>query len=399
MQALVFAALLAFARATEGSRVFFGAVAGALLGLMLFLRYDVVLAMAAFAAAAAVLPVGQHVGLAFPVSLAATSLAGLWYLVNPMVAYSAYPLGFTRDAGGWALIAAGARGSRRVPLAHPKGASRTASCRRALPIGLAVAVTALGHLRVLLSRRGLSARRARRDGLQDIRVVPVTRGVWSAAVAGMAGSRRHCDSGATRHFLDHADHLRRVLLLQDAHRAGPLLGEPPISGRHPAGRAHRHCRTRACHRPIDCSAPASGTPRCRGALVASAPRPARAGVLDGVGASARTRRIRRADSAARAPCWNDRSDAISCSSSRVNAGSDLHVLALPLAYIYGKHVLVLRFGGPAEALARELRQLGIHDVRPRALPGRRRHRPAVPAPGRRAARERPVFTSRNMRRD
>ena len=126
MQALVFAALLAFARATEGSRVFFGTVAGALLGLMLFLRYDVVLAMAAFAAAAAVLPVGQRVGLALSRSRSPRRVcAGLWYLANPMVAYSAYPLGFTRDRGGWALVAVGVRGSRRVPLADAKGASRT----------------------------------------------------------------------------------------------------------------------------------------------------------------------------------------------------------------------------------------------------------------------------------
>jgi hypothetical protein len=105
MQALVFAALLAFARATEGSRLFFGTVAGALLGFMLFLRYDVVLAMAAFAAAAAVMPTPQRIGAAFGIALIATAMAGLWYLANPMIAYSAYPLGFTRDVGGWALIA------------------------------------------------------------------------------------------------------------------------------------------------------------------------------------------------------------------------------------------------------------------------------------------------------
>ena len=98
MQALVFAALLAFARATEGSRVFFGTVAGALLGLMLFLRYDVVLAMAAFAAAATVMPRDNGVWRRLRGRRSsATGLVGLWYLANPMVAYSAYPLGFTRD--------------------------------------------------------------------------------------------------------------------------------------------------------------------------------------------------------------------------------------------------------------------------------------------------------------
>ena len=104
MQGLVFAALLAFARATEGSRVFFGTVSGLLLGLMLFLRYDVVLAMAAVAGAAAIMPVAQRVGVPFAISIVGAGLAGLWYLANPMAAYSAYPLGFTRDRGGWVIV-------------------------------------------------------------------------------------------------------------------------------------------------------------------------------------------------------------------------------------------------------------------------------------------------------
>ena len=41
MQAMLFAALLAFDRAQDEGRGFFGSVAGALLGGMLFLRYDV----------------------------------------------------------------------------------------------------------------------------------------------------------------------------------------------------------------------------------------------------------------------------------------------------------------------------------------------------------------------
>jgi hypothetical protein len=88
MQALVFAALLAFGRASDGSRAFFGTIAGALLGLMMFLRYDVVLAIAAFAAAATVLPSARRVGTAFAISLVITGLAGLWYLADPMIAYS-----------------------------------------------------------------------------------------------------------------------------------------------------------------------------------------------------------------------------------------------------------------------------------------------------------------------
>ncbi len=142
MQALVFAALLAFARATEGSRAFFGTIAGALLGLMLFLRYDVVLAMAAFVAAATVVPRDNRVGAAFVVALVATGLLGLWYLANPMVAYSAYPLGFTRDRGGWALVGVGVAGIGAFRwLARKDSVVRVV--RRSLPAALGVAVTVL----------------------------------------------------------------------------------------------------------------------------------------------------------------------------------------------------------------------------------------------------------------
>jgi hypothetical protein len=142
MQTLVFAALLAFARATEGSRLFFGTIAGGLLGLMLFLRYDAVLAMAAFAAAAALMPSDRRAGAAFVVALVATGLCGLWYLANPMMAYSEYPLRFTRERGGWALVGAGL-----VAIAIFRWIVRTervaATIQRTLPIALAVVMTVL----------------------------------------------------------------------------------------------------------------------------------------------------------------------------------------------------------------------------------------------------------------
>ena len=107
MQALIFAALLAFARALDGSRSFFGSIAGALLGLMLFVRYEVVLAFATFGAAATLAPVmKRRVGVAFGLTLTASAIVGLWYLMGPLRAYAAYPLGFTRDRGGWWLVAA-----------------------------------------------------------------------------------------------------------------------------------------------------------------------------------------------------------------------------------------------------------------------------------------------------
>jgi hypothetical protein len=143
MQALVFAALLAFARAGEGSQRFFGAIAGILLGLMLFLRYDVVLAIAAFSVAAAVLPVmGQRVGMTFIAALGTSGAIGLWYLANPMMAYAAYPLGFTRDSGGWWLGGAGLVGlmTCHVLLTRDRFA---AIARRWLPVALSIVLVGL----------------------------------------------------------------------------------------------------------------------------------------------------------------------------------------------------------------------------------------------------------------
>lgn len=142
LQALLFAALLAFARALEGSQAFFGTLAGGLLGLMVFLRYEVVLAFPAFGLAATLAPVmRQRVGLAFGITLGLTALLGYAYLLA-MPAYSAHYLGFTRDQGGWWLIAGGlvAAGLLRLMLRRP-------AFRRAvwagLPAGLALVVSGL----------------------------------------------------------------------------------------------------------------------------------------------------------------------------------------------------------------------------------------------------------------
>ncbi len=112
MQPLLFAALLAFARALSGQRGFFGSLAAALLGSMLFLRYDVVLAFASVTAAAMLAPITrQRLGLAFWIVIAPITALGFWYLSVPMQAYSYYPLAFTRTQVGWgalgALFAAG----------------------------------------------------------------------------------------------------------------------------------------------------------------------------------------------------------------------------------------------------------------------------------------------------
>ena len=109
MQALMFAALLAFARALEGSRTFFGAIAGGLLGLMLFLCNDVVLAMAAFVAAATVMPVNLGArrrglrGVARPHGSCGDS-GDPGEPDGSFRVSSAYPWGSRRDLGGCGLL-------------------------------------------------------------------------------------------------------------------------------------------------------------------------------------------------------------------------------------------------------------------------------------------------------
>ena len=137
MQAQVFAALLAFARALDERQWFFPIVAGVLLGTLLFLRYDAVLPIGACLLAAALLPaVRQRIGLGFVIALGLTSAAGVWYLLVPMRAYSSYPLAFTRASGGWLLAAAGLVAWWAIP----RGLARewpARIVRQTMPVGMA----------------------------------------------------------------------------------------------------------------------------------------------------------------------------------------------------------------------------------------------------------------------
>jgi hypothetical protein len=142
MQALLFAALLAFGRATEGSRVFFGVIAAVLIGGLLFLRYDAILAIGISIAAASLLPVaGQRLGYAFVIVLVPLTTLGYFYLIGPMDAYSKYPLDFTRAQGGVLLIG-GALAACVIAhrLFHIQAVAATV--RRALPPVLATAIVA-----------------------------------------------------------------------------------------------------------------------------------------------------------------------------------------------------------------------------------------------------------------
>ena len=131
--------------------MFFGRIVGALLGLMLFLRYDVVLAMAAFAAAATVMPAQRGVS-AWPSSWRSSSRScGLWYLVNPMIALFGLSVGLHARSR---RLGAGRAGTRRMrgwfDWLMRTDRRANAIVRRGLPAGLALRLALLAIYAVLL---------------------------------------------------------------------------------------------------------------------------------------------------------------------------------------------------------------------------------------------------------
>jgi hypothetical protein len=95
MQAFLFAAVLASARAHVDGDRFFAPVAGLLLGLLLFLRFDAVLGVAAVSGAAALgIFAGQRPHAAFVAVLTALAVLAAAYMAGPLRAYAQRPFEF-----------------------------------------------------------------------------------------------------------------------------------------------------------------------------------------------------------------------------------------------------------------------------------------------------------------
>jgi hypothetical protein len=146
MQALLFAALLANARAhVEGDR-FFAPVAAWLLVLLLFLRIDTVLAVASVLAANVLLILrGRRIDPWFVAVVLAGSIAAAAYLAGPMRAYAYYPIQFVLNlrAVHWVLMAAGAALVLAVLFAARRRDEPTGPFERALPVALSAALCGL----------------------------------------------------------------------------------------------------------------------------------------------------------------------------------------------------------------------------------------------------------------
>jgi hypothetical protein len=125
MQALLFAALLANARAHVDGDRFFAPVAGFLLGLLLFLRFDAVIGVAGVLTGIALGCVaGQRPRWTFWPPLLLGAVLCAWYLGGPMRAYAALPIGFLWNLALWQQIGITAAvaaiiflviGARRLP--------------------------------------------------------------------------------------------------------------------------------------------------------------------------------------------------------------------------------------------------------------------------------------------
>jgi hypothetical protein len=111
MQALLFAALLGLVHAHEDGDQFFGPIAGVLLGLMLFVRIDAALAIVAAVTSVMLLTMtGRRLDWGFLTAVTATTATGIAYTLGPMRAYAARPIVFLSNLQAWhyGAIAAGA---------------------------------------------------------------------------------------------------------------------------------------------------------------------------------------------------------------------------------------------------------------------------------------------------
>lgn len=157
MQAILFAALLANARAHVDDDPFFAPVAGALLALLLFLRFDAVIAVGAVIAALALgFVAGHRVRWTFWAPLAAGCALCVWYLVGPMREYFELPRVFISNLPWWEYVAlaAGAAGLLLLPIIGRRSQDLSQRVVDVFPSALAVIVVALAFYNFVFRHPG-----------------------------------------------------------------------------------------------------------------------------------------------------------------------------------------------------------------------------------------------------
>ena len=190
IQALLFASLLAAARAQVDGDPFFAPVAGVLLGLLLFTRFDAALVVVAVIAAQALglrrVDAAMHWTF-WPALAIPASLCG-WYLVGPMRGYYRTAAG-VRRAAAVGLLRRLRRRLRRAP-SHRVSAHRSpwtaTRVRQLVPAALAAIVTLLAIYAFEFRHPGDGWRAADADALRMFAIFYITVPALIAAVIGYA---------------------------------------------------------------------------------------------------------------------------------------------------------------------------------------------------------------------
>lgn len=347
LQTLLFAALLANARAHVDDDPFFAPVAAVLTALLLFARFDAVIALAGFAAALTLAYAARMRAArwTFTVPLAAgVALCG-WYLAGPMRPYAELPFAFLRNLPLWghaALAVALAMFAGLVVAARrsPAVASRITTL---VPIVLTVTVAALAAYALFWRQPGGALAAHDAFALRTFADLYVTRAVVIVAVVGYAVFARR------RFWQDPAFFLvftgfcliffYKIRIVPEhfwaARRFVPIILPGTLllaSAAALAGARGNLLLTRAIRMPIGIiflAVVAAGYARASQPIVEHVEY---GGVIPKVEELASK--------------IND--DDLLIVEAR-DAGSDVHVFALPLAYTYARPVLVLASAAPDKA--------------------------------------------------
>lgn len=342
MQVMLFAGLLAFSYSEEGDGRFFAGVMGGLCALLIFLRFDAVVAFAGFAAASALRWIVDRRAprLAFVLPAVASFVLALFYYVGPLKAYFWI---YSANMPSTTMLAAAvviplavviAAGTQRRWLAPP--------LTKYLPLGLAVVLAALAAYALFFRE---SVGRLAEEDAHALRMFRERYVYWPALIASLAGFGIVARQRFWRHpaffvlFAMFSVFFFRKLHIVPEHfwlarRFLPmilpglcLLAAGALAGAAGSGEKHRLGRRLAGTIAVafigwqfwSTAAPVAAHVEYRGAIHAVEQLAARI---------------------------NDR-DLVLFESR--NSNSDVHVLAVPLAYAFGKQVLLLEEARPDRA--------------------------------------------------
>ena len=381
MQALLFAGLLAQARAQADDDGFFAPVAAGLLGLSVFAHFTGILAIGA-AGVAAVLGrcAGQRPRAAFLLPLIGLTAAAAVYYLVVLTPYSTRPILYVRGLTPLHLALLAGGGCAMLALAVAAGRARFgARVQTWLPRMLLAAVWVLAAYGLFFREAGRQAGAARRRRTAHLyRLLPGR--TRSGRRPRRVGRRIRTAVLARAAVLHRVDHLLHLPLLQAARRARALLDGPPLRAGDPAGvapadrRGGVHAIGPGRLAPVLVDRTLADRPGARGGR-RRAGGLARLGVSEPDPADPAPRGARRADSQARGSGRPPRA-------GRSAPGG----VARGVGPARARHPVGLHLRAQCAAAAgQRARQEGVSPlspmgpvpVRARPLHGRRRHRPAV----------------------